>query len=590
MTTDLIDRIKSTLAERRSVQQGLSAAAKVAKQKLDALELFRPTSYQEAVVLSDATENLVQGGTRSGKSVIVAAIVAAYLRNKPITFADGTKHDVREKGWQGKPVTVWLYGLTLSHVGQTIYRLLAKPGAFSIVRDKETGLWRAWQPGRIPGDEAIPENERFNAPPLIPATEIVKESWSNKSANEFNSFELKDGSTVFAFASSGIAPKRGDPINLLWLDEEILDSSFYPEFQSRLSDRKGRIFWSSWPNMKTPALIDLYRRAVAQRDEVERGVRTKADVVNYIFRGSDSPFIDDEEKRKRSEGWSDADRRARDFGEFVVDNILAYPEFDVKYHCVNYGDNHPLNDKVTEAMRRLNWNVPHDWCVDLILDPGTARPALLWVAMPPQEFWDHNEPYFVVYREMAIPRVDAKDMAIRAKAADPNRHYARFIGDSKAGLQVSMGQSWSVFETYSREFRAVGLHCQLTKDMFLRGETIWPVRSMKLKVWMRGRACGRPQLRIVPHQCPALVKQLETIVKQVNREDVQDKLAPGQVHDQLDCLEYAAGFGLTFLHPPKQAAQYDPGQAMFDSDKKFLEGIFKQNKKPDQGKIILGIP
>jgi len=141
--SSLIDRIKSSLSERRDLQTGLAAAAKVAKAKLDALEIFRPTSYQEQVVLCDATEILVQGGTRSGKSTIVAAIIASYLRNKPIIFADGSKHDMREPGWVGRPTTVWLIGLQLNHVGQTLYRLLCKPGAFDMVRDKDTGMWRA---------------------------------------------------------------------------------------------------------------------------------------------------------------------------------------------------------------------------------------------------------------------------------------------------------------------------------------------------------------------------------------------------------------------------------------------------------------
>ncbi len=335
--SDLISRIRASLGDRRDLQQGVAAAAKVAKAKLDALEIFRPTEYQEKVVTCDATEILVQGGTRSGKSTIVAAMIAAYLRGKPITFADGTKHEVREPGWKDRPVTVWLVGLQLNHIGQTLYRLLCRPGAFDMVRDKQTGLWRAWQPGRIPGDDQIPVEERKPAPPLLPPSEIATESWDNKSKHEFASLTMKDGSWVYAYASSG-AVKRGDPVNRIWIDEEIENSEHYPEWQSRLSDRKGRIYWTSWPNMKTPALINLYRRCVAQRDEVERRVRTKADVTNFVFKGTDSPFVDDEEKRKRSEGWTDEQRRARADGEFVMDTIQAYPEFDPRYHCVDYGD------------------------------------------------------------------------------------------------------------------------------------------------------------------------------------------------------------------------------------------------------------
>lgn len=587
--SSLIDRIRSSLAERRDLQTGLAAAARIAKAKLDALEIFRPTEYQEQVVLCDASEILVQGGTRSGKSTIVAAMIAAYLRNMPITFADGTKHHIREPDWADRPVTIWLIGLQLNHIGQTLYRLLCKPGAFDMVRDQQTGLWRAWQPGRIPGDENIPVSQRKPAPPLIPPSYITGEAWDNKAKHEFSSLTLRDGSGVFAFASSG-AVKRGDPVNIIWIDEEIEQSEHYAEWQSRLSDRKGRIFWTSWPSLKTPALLNLHRRCVAQREEVTRGVRKKADVANFVFIGSKSPFVDDEEKRKRAEGWTEEERLARDFGEFPVDNILAYPMFSANYHCVDYGKESPLNDKVTEAMRRLNWNAPHDWCVDLILDPGTTRPALLWGAIPPPEFWDGNEPYYVIFREMAAPRLDAAEMAKRAWAADPGRQYCRFLGDSKAGRQVPMGFSWTVFEQYSREFTKAGLRCQTTGDIFLRSETVWITRSLKLRAWMRTRPCGRPQLRIVRHMCPVLVRQLESVLKGVTKEEVQERLAPGQVHDVLDTLEYWAGFDPVFVQPPPVAERIDPGRLSFEADQKFLQGIFGQNKnKPGRGPIVLGI-
>jgi len=122
-----------------SLSDALKAAARLVRLNNDALELFRPTKYQEPVAMTKASECLVQGGTRSGKSTIVAAMVAAYARNKPIIFADGTKHDIREKAWASRSTTVWLIGLQLNHIGQTLYRLLRKPGAFDCVRDPLTG-------------------------------------------------------------------------------------------------------------------------------------------------------------------------------------------------------------------------------------------------------------------------------------------------------------------------------------------------------------------------------------------------------------------------------------------------------------------
>lgn len=587
---DLIERIKSSLRDRQDLQQGVAAAAKLAKQRINALEIFRPTKYQEEVVLSDASEILVQGAPRSGKSTIVAAMMAAYLTKTPITFSDGSKHHTREPGWMDRPVNVWLIGLQLNHIGQTIYRLLCKPGAFDMVRDQETGMWRCWQPGVVPGDDMMPVNERKPAPPLIPPNMIEKESWSNKAAFQFESLTMKDGSTVYAFASSG-AVKRGDPVNICWLDEEIENSSHYAEWQSRISDRKGRIFWTSWPDASTPALLDLYRRCENQREEVQAGTRKKADVTNFKFTSFKNPFIDEEEKRKRLEGWSEDQITARALGEFVVGNILAYPEFNKRIHCVDYGDGSPLNDKVTDAMRRLNWNAPSDWCVDLILDPGTARPALLWVAIPPESFWDDGEPYHIVFREMAVPRVHAGEMARRAKASDPFRWYARFIGDAKAGDQTPMGHAHTVFQNYEMEFRKAGLRCQLTGDMFLRGETVWINRSLKLRTLMQVRtSCGRPRFRVVTHMCPVLVKQLETTVKAVTKEDVQDKLAPGQVHDVLDTCEYYAGFGPKFLAPPPNQIPKDPGLLMWEADQKFIQDRFRRDKEDRKDKIVLGIP
>ena len=587
--TAISDRIRQALANKQDLQTGVAAAAKLAKSKIDALELFRPTQYQEEVVLTTASEILVQGAPRSGKSTIVAVMLASYLRNKPVIFSDGSKHHVREPGWRERPVNVWLIGLQLNHVGQTLYRLLCKPGAFDIVRDKKTGMWRCWQPGVVPGDDLIPVNERKPAPPLLPPSEIAKESWANKAAFQFESLLMKDGSTVYAFASSG-AVKRGDPVNWIWIDEEIENSDHDAEWQSRLSDRKGRIFWTSWPDASTPALLNLYRRCEAQREEFQRKQRKTVDVTNFKFTSFKNPFIDDDEKRKRQEGWTEEQILARAYGEFVVGNILAYPEFNKRYHTVDYGPDSPLNDKVTEAMRKHNWGVPYDWNVDLILDPGTNRPALLWVATPPKEFWDEDEPYHIVYQELAIQRIDAAEMARRAKSFDPKRVYGRFIGDSKAGAQVPMGFAFSVFEQYQREFRRVGLRCQSTGDMFLRAETVWVTRSLKLRTLMRSRTCGRPRLRIVPERCPTLVKQLETTVKKVTKDDVQDKLAEGQIHDVLDCMEYAAGFDLTYLAPPRAPADVDPGFASWQADQKLMNDLFKTKKSSNDKQIVLGIP
>lgn len=568
--------------------QALQAAARLVQRSNDGLELFRPTAYQEPVVLSKATEHLVQGGTRSGKSTIVAAIIAAYARNRQIVFSDGSRHDIRERAWANRQVIVWLVGLQLNHIGQTLYRLLRKPGAYDCVKDPVTGKLRAWQPGVVPGDDKIGPEGRVPAPPLIPDEEVLDETWENKAEHKLTSMTLRNGSVIYAYASTAKV-KRGDPVNILWIDEEIQFSEYYAEWQSRLSDRKGRMYWTSWPDLKTPALLRLCDRAKTQAREVARRERTAADVVRFVFVGSNSPFIDKEEIRKRSEGWSEAERMARDLGEFPTGGILAYPEFNEELHVVEYSEDSGLNDRVTEVMRRLNGTVPDDWPVDLILDPGTTSPAVLWCAIPTPDYWDGGLPYYVVYREMNIPRVDARDMAVRIRAVEPTRTYARFIIDKKAGAQTPMGFAWKVSQQYSQEFRAVGVRNLMTGFEFMPSEHVWAVRTLKLRAWMRGRLeCPRPQLRIFARQCPKLLEQLKSIRKTIRRDEVQDKIAEGQVHDVLDTLEYWAGSDPTFrlINP---GARDSPGLRMFEEDARFWQGL-SGVRSTDRQMITLGAP
>jgi hypothetical protein len=312
-------------------------------------------------------------------------------------------------------------------------------------------------------------------------------------------------------------------------------------------------------------------------------------VVNFQFRGSDSPFIDADEKRKRSEGWTPEQQRARDFGEFVTDTIIAYPEFSRNLHVVDYGDGNPLNDRIREVMRSLNYTVPSTWSVDLILDPGTANPALLWGAIPTPEFWDEGEPYYIVYRELAVPRIDAYEIAKRARYAEPGRAYSRFIIDKKAGDQTPVGFSWDVQAQYSQAFRREGLRCKLTGDMFLPSLPVWVLRSMKLRRWMRGRECGRPQLRVVAHQCPVLMRQLEQVTREVTKDEVKDKLASGQKHDVLDTLEYWAGSDPVYLVPDMSPALDSPGMRIFQAEQKYWADRATHRNNEKRGPVILGL-
>jgi hypothetical protein len=588
----LLEKIRSSVTTKREVNQSINAASRVHAKRMSALELFRPFAYQDEFLMCDASEVLVRGGTRSGKSTVVAAAIASYLLVKPLYTSCGIPLHMREEEFQKKEVgEIWVIGKQMNH-SSTIYRLLFQAGAFQIVRDPVTGRWRAWQPGTIPGDDQIPAKMRKLAPPFIPASEIAPNGigWEKKSEKQWNTITLNNGWTIKYFPSNG-QPKRGDPVHRIWIDEDIENDDLYPELQSRLSDYKGRIWWTSWPELNCQPLVTLYDRAVDDMADLAAGRIKRCDVVQMAFRGSDNPVIDEDEKRKRSKGWDEQTRRARDDGDFVRESRLTYPEFDKHYHVVDYGPEDPRNDKLTAVLRARNFVPPNDWSVTIILDPGTIRPAILWVATPPPDFWYGQNPYYVPYREIT-GRYDASQLALRVKEMDPGRVYSKWIIDHKGGDQTAMGDAHRVEDKYSSAFAAMGLKNDLTGTRFVASEHSWIIRSMAFRKTMMpvGEDAPRPQLRIVSHMCPELIRQIGRNMRNVSKDDVQDKQATGQVQDLLSCLEYFAGGRPEYRVPSKPAPEETPGFRAFSGEQSRWDQLVIGRNKTPRNNVVCGVP
>jgi len=585
--TSILEKLRESLTTRAELSQSLKAASKVQSKRLQSTDLFRPQPYQDEFFCNPASEFLVRGGNRTGKTLVCAVGMAAYLLDREVETSIGLKVRMREEQFRDKPVgECWCIGKNTNHAA-TFYRVLFQPGLFKILRDKTTGRWRAWQPGVIPGDEDVPETELKPSPPLIYPGDC-KFGWESMKEKKWTSCELPNGWVLKFYASSGDV-KRGDPVHRLWIDEDIEIDSHYDEWQARLSDFKGRIWWSSWPQISCGALMKLYRRSETQMEEVRRGVRKVADAYNVQWKSDYNKAVDEGEKLKRMEGWDEVAGRIRGLGEFVTDTIQTYPEFDRVIHSVDYGEGHPLNDKLREVLKSRNWRPPEDWTVELILDPGTGHPGVLWGSIPPEEFWDEKEPYFVVYQEMAIPRISAEGIAARVVSSDPARRYNRWIIDKKAGDQTPMGATWQVQGNYARAFREQGLRNDLMLDMFFQGDPNWITRSTALRRWMRGRKCGRPQLRIVTHMCPELIRQLESNVRAVNKDDVQDRPAKGQKQDIMDCLEYWAGADPQYVFSRGPDRQETPGFKAWMNEPKMWEGLVGTKQAPAKP-VMCGIP
>ena len=530
------------------------AALELQRRNMDALSLYRITPQQEKIIQesADVRSFLLKGGNRSGKSHTAAIRFASIVRNIPLTTMDGRKIICRAPHQQGRDLLTWLIGLQLDHIGQTLHRLLFRPGMFDIVRDPKTGMWRAWHPPMHPDDFDIPLNERKPGPPLIPASEVEDWSWEKKSERQFSMCKLKNKTEIYAFASS--APvKAGDPVDEIWVDEEIKFANHYAEWQARLVDRSGRFFWSSWPSTMNSALLRLNKQADREAQEVKDGTREYATAKKATLKMSENPFFTKKQVEDTLSGYTEAERRARDQGEFVTDLIKLYGEFDEEIHRADYESDH-LDDELSRVLRKNNWVPPRDWTRDLILDPGTAHPAVLMVAIPPPNFWEENEPYYVPYREIYIPRLTADDVAKEVKKTEQGFLFERFFIDGQASRQTPMGFSGTIGQNYSRAFARLNL-----------SSAQFPVRSL-----MRIRPCGRPQLRIIKSRCPNLVEQLRDTVRKVVNDEKREVPETGQPIDVMVCLEYHSSRYPDFVWPSSAPQQMSPADMSLEYERKYL--------------------
>lgn len=535
----------------------LHAVAELKTTNEDGLLLFRPTRVQEVALRRMAQQSirevLVDGGNRSGKTTLAAVFFASFIRNEPIRTWDGDLIHCRPQTKLNRPVTAWVIGDHLKHIGMTIYRLLLHPSpsdpVFFMVKDQVTGAMRAWSPERYP-DDWDRVQEQVPSPPLIPAHVLDGEpEWApgRKTANEFRSFTLKNKSAVFAFASSGEV-KQGDSCDLIWNDENIVNKWYYEEWKMRLKTRSGMIMWSTIPRDSCFKFAEVASRLDDEQEDIDKGDSTEDERfgLHITMTMLESPFIPQSEKDLALKTMSDRDQLVRIYGKTSSRVIAVYQEYEPTTHCVWYGDDR--DDRVAQMLQDNNWIPPKEWTRELILDPGTQKPAILLGAVPPPELWDEGEPYYVVYREIFIPRASPMQLADEVMKTEMGYEFERFIIDGHAGRQIPMGFVEKVEYQYSKAFMKRDLKSRQTSFGFTIGDDNFARRSNMVKHAMRMRPCRRPQLRILNQACPKLIKQLQTNVRKTTPDgEPTEEAANNQVDDLRVSLEYWISRKPTFV-------------------------------------------
>jgi len=530
------------LSEMKDVQSAL------AERRLEALRLYVPMPKQDEIHKCMASERIVLGGNRAGKSLCVAVEAA-----RAATGQDPYKKYPERDG------NLVIVGRGWTHIGMVIHKILFRPGAFKIIRDEVTGQWRAYKPGQ---DEAR-KKEAKPAPPLIPPRLVAEMSWVQKNAGYLQKAELTNGWTIYCFSSEG-EPPQGFQADLVWCDEDLSDERWVGEMQARLADRKGRFIWSAMPHSRNDALLGLCERA--DRAE-EQGIENPI-IKKFTLRFLDNAAIDDEEKRKNIERWSSIGQdelRMRAEGEFTTESTLMYPTFNASVHMM------PRSELPAGQ-------VPDDWTRYVGIDPGHAVMATLFCAVPP------DGKFLLIYDELYIRNCNALIWGEQFFAKAQFQSIYAPIMDMHGGTLRDLGSGRLPHELYSEQLKKRNYRFLLTGYGFVPGSDDIPARTALVRQMLHIQGDGTTRLKILEGACPNLVRELKRYRKKTTTVNgvtyVTDvPQTRGEVH-ACQVLEYLCAHEPKYHAPPKT---FGPNPWWV----KWLEERKRRNRESEDPHVLL---
>lgn len=528
----------------REIEDFKLVLAELAGRRKEALALFAPMASQEEFLACEAAERIVLGGNRGGKTLITSVEFA-----RAVTGQD--PHDKYPRAG-GRAIVC---GKDLLHCSKVIYRKLFKPGAFQIIKDAETGDWRAFRPSD-PADLARIDEAR-PAPPLIPRRfyDPKKISWENKKEEIPKTIPLKNGWEITFFSSIG-APPQGWDIDLCLFDEEIDHPLWYPEMAARLLDRRqvdqrtgrvrgGKFIWSATPQAGTLQLYELKCRADELAEDDDAPIRCFCLTLldnSYMSQSAKDEFIG-------KIGANEDEYRIRVLGDFALLGSKVYPELMPKgVHAFRGPDGKPAS-----------FPIPADWMRACAIDPGRQVCAVLFVAIPPPSSPFAGRKF--LYDELYIKKCTAAIFAEHMRRKLVNQVIHRWVIDHRAGRIPEMGSGKTHEQQYSDALRRLDVKCETTQFGFT-WSTASGADNVKagIEAVRQGLAVDRdgnsewvlltPSL---PHFCEEADKYA---YKKLPNGMVTDE--PVKVRDHLmDCWRYLAMANLKYARPrPKKRVGY----------------------------------
>lgn len=540
-----VDDLGLTPADRDAIERILR---EMDQRDREALSLYEPLPWQQKFHASRARRLIVQKGNRVGGSLVgFVEDARAALGRDPFG-----KYP-RENG------VLVCVGYGEKHVGDVIHRYLFRPGAFKIIRDLKTKLWRVyrgWGPDEkcngLYGDSDRAE-EAMAAPPLIEERYIEAISWEKRSSRVFEKVTLTNGWEIRAKNSAGDPGQaQGFDAHMVHFDEDVATGGWLEEMIGRTLGVSGFIRWTALPHAKTDDIQQLIEEADEQSGR-ENPVTEK--IIVTIF---DNPYIPAKARDEAVASWKaqgDDVYRKRALGELTNDSVRMYPTFHPDTHsAIKYArpDEPDCRAQVQKILTERNGMPPLDWCRYVTFDPGFTMAAAVFWAVPPPELGDFK----VAYDELSLESCTAKKFGEAMAYKTRNTHFQDFIIDAHGGKLTDLGSGVLPLRQYEQELAERHIHCENRGPRFLYGSDDIPGREMALRSWLEIRANGLPTFLIVAERCPNTVKSMKLFkkrqVKVHGRETTIDEgVRRGPVH-WAECLEYGAAHGLPYVAPPKR--------------------------------------
>jgi len=524
-------------------QRALKLLRRIQKLRIESLKLYEPMDHIEVFHASDAPERVLRGSNRSGKTLGAAVECARAL-----TGQDPYNKYPKENG------RCFIVGKDGKHNSEVLYRKLFRAGAYHIIRDLDTGLWRAMRPWE-PSDKAR-QKEAKPAPPLIPPRMIVEIGWENKKEQVPNVVRLTNGWEARFFSSLG-SPPQGSDVDFVWFDEEIVDPEWYGEVAARGTiDRSGKFMWSATAQKGGEQLYEMCMAAEAQKNDQNPRV---VEVFAHIDKNK---YFSDDQRTQFSDKLTEEQRRIRIEGEFAFTSFRVYPEFDVKIHGCDY------------------FQIPNDWSRFMVVDPGRQVCAVLFGAVaPPWEKEKQDQLY--LYDELYIHQSSATKFAEQVYSKTNGITFQAFVIDRHGSRITESGSGMTVERQYSDALRDRNIASAATGSGFIWASDDVDGGIEAFRKLLVIRRDGTPSVKVMWERMPYFEYEISRYSYIRKGGVATDK--PSQRNNHLmDCARYMALYEPKWFPPQKRATTRNP---ILDIIK---EKTRKRAKEAGLGQVSLG--